>query len=217
MIAEDKEKTDTNSEEQEEQKSKKERLAEKLDMPHLFGKYDMDEVEITDPGLKKYINLLPILVPHSGGVHSDDRFGNEDVSIVERLVNSLMKNEDYTGKKSKAYRMVKETMDIIHEKTDQNPVQILVDAIENSAPREETTQITYGGISVPKSVDVSPLRRLSLAVNNNTKGAIKASYKNSRSISGCLADELIKSSKGDREGFGVSKKQEMERMAQSAR
>lgn len=216
MNEEDEERSDSNQE-QEDLEDKKERLSEELEMPLLFGKYDMEEVKVIDPGLKKYVNLFPILVPHSGGTHSGDRFGNQEVSIIERVVNSLMKNEDYTGKKSKAYTTLKETMNIIHERTDQNPVQILVDAIENSSPREETTQITYGGISVPKSVDVSPLRRLSLAVNNNTKGAIKASYKNEKPIAECLADELIKSANGDRDGFGVSKKQEMERMAQSAR
>lgn len=196
---------------------KREELFEDLEMPLLFGKYDMKEVEVTDPGLKRYINLIPILLPHSGGTHSNERFGSLEVSIIEKLINNLMRSEEYTGKKTKCYNNVKEAMDKIHDKTEKNPVQIMVEAIENSAPREETTQITYGGISVPKAVDVSPMRRLSIALRNNTKGAIKASYKNSKDIAECLAEEMMKASNGDRDSFGVSKKEEMERMAQSAR
>jgi len=197
--------------------TRKQRMYENLEMPLLFDKYDMKEVEVIDPGLKKYINLFPILVPHSGGTHSNQRFGNQEVSIIEKLINSLMRREEYTGKKAKCYNKIKEAMDIIHDKTDNNPVQVLVDAIENSAPKEETTQITYGGISVPKAVDVSPIRRLSIAVGNNTKGAVKASYKNKKDISECLAEELMKAANGDRNSYAVSKKEEIERMAQSAR
>jgi len=197
--------------------TKRQRLYENLEMPLLFDKYDMKDVEVTDPGLKKYINLLPILVPHSGGTHSNERFGNQEVSIIEKLINSLMRRQEYTGKKAKCYNSIKDAMDIIHEKTGKNPVQILVDAIENSAPKEETTQITYGGISVPKAVDVSPIRRLSIAVGNNTKGAVKASYKNKKDIAQCLAEELMKAANKDRNSYAVSKKEEIERMAQSAR
>ena len=197
--------------------TKRQRLYENLEMPLLFDKYDMKDVEVTDPGLKKYINLLPILVPHSGGTHSNERFGNQEVSIIEKLINSLMRRQEYTGKKTKCYNTIKDAMDIIHEKTGKNPVQILVDAIEHSAPKEETTQITYGGISVPKAVDVAPIRRLSIAVGNNTKGAVKASYKNKKDIAQCLAEELMKAANKDRNSYAVSKKEEIERMAQSAR
>ena len=177
----------------------------------------MKEVEVEDPGLEKYIDLLPILLPHSGGTHANKRFKKEEVSIIERLINNMMRTEDFTGKKLKAYNAVKDAMDIIHERTEKNPVQVLVDAIENSAPREETTQITYGGISVPKAVDVSPCRRISLALSKISQGAVKASYKNRKDISTCLAEELIMASRKDKNSFGVSKKEETERMAASAR
>ena len=207
----------TEDEENKDVMTRKQRMYENLEMPLLFDKYDMEEVKVTDPGLKKYINLFPILVPHSGGTHSNQRFGNQEVSIIEKLINSLMRREEYTGKKAKCYNKIKEAMDIIHERTDNNPVQVLVDAIENSAPREETTQITYGGISVPKAVDVSPCRRISLALSKISQGAVKASYKNKKDISTCLAEELIMASRKDKNSFGVSKKEETERMAASAR
>lgn len=195
----------------------KEEVFETLEMPSLFGKYDMEEVKVTDPGLKRYINILPILLPHSGGTHGNQRFGTMGVSIIERLINAMMRTNEFTGKKTKAYNIVKDSMDIIDERAGRNPVQVLVEAVENSAPREETTQITYGGISVPKAVDVSPSRRVSIAISNNAKGAVKAAYKNDKGVAVCLAEELLKASDGERDSFGVSKKEEMERMAQSAR
>jgi len=205
------------TEEQETVKSDREELYESLDMPLLFGKYDMKEVEVDDPGLEKYIDLLPILLPHSGGTHANKRFKKEEISIIERLINNMMRTEDFTGKKLKAYNVVRDALDTVHERAEKNPVQVLIDAIENSAPREETTQITYGGISVPKAVDVSPCRRISLALSKITQGAVKASYKNKKDISTCLAEELIMASRKDRNSFGVSKKEETERMAASAR
>ncbi len=206
------------AEEKKEEVQKSEKgIFDTLEMPLLFDKYDMKEVKITDPGLKKYINLTPVLVPHSGGRHGNKKFGNTDVSIIERLINFMMRTERFTGKKMKAYKAVKEAMDIIHERTEKNPVQILITAIEHSSPKEETTQIRYGGISVPKAVDVSPSRRTSIALSNNAKGAVKASYKNKRSISECLANELMNAAKGEKTSFAVSRKEEMERMAQSAR
>ncbi|MBS3781093.1 MAG: 30S ribosomal protein S7 [Candidatus Thermoplasmatota archaeon] len=209
--------TEEEIEEQETTGSDRERLYESLDMPLLFGKYDMKEVEVTDPGLEKYMDLLPILLPHSGGTHANKRFKKEEVSIIERLINHMMRTQDFTGKKLKSYNVVRDALDIIYERTEKNPVQVLVDAIENSAPREETTQITYGGISVPKAVDVSPCRRISLALSKISQGAVKASYKNKKDISTCLAEELIMASRKDRNSFGVSKKEETERMAASAR
>ncbi len=208
---------DEETEDQETFGRDREKLYESLNMPLLFGKYDMKEVEVDDPGLKRYINLLPILLPHSGGTHANKRFKKEEISIIERLINHMMRTEDFTGKKLKAYNVARDAMDIIHERTDNNPVQVLVDAIENSAPREETTQITYGGISVPKAVDVSPCRRISLALSKISQGAVKASYKNKKDISTCLAEELIMASRKDKNSFGVSKKEETERMAASAR
>ncbi len=200
-----------------EEQRKRERLYEELEMPLLFDKYDMKEVEVKDPGLDRYINLLPILVPHSGGEHAKKRFEKEKISIIERLINHIMRTQEYTGKKMKSYNSIKDAMDEIHERTEENPVQILVRAIENSAPREETTQITYGGISVPKAVDVSPCRRISLALSKIAQGAVNASYKNNKDISICLAEELIKASRADRDSFAVNKKEETERMAASAR
>jgi small subunit ribosomal protein S7 len=183
----------------------------------IFGKYDLSEVTVNDGGLAKYIDLTPTNVPHSGGKHANRWFGKSKLSIVERLINNIMRTEKYTGKKLKAYKAVSEAFDIIAQKTKKNPVQVLVEGLENAAPREEVTRLQFGGISVPKAVDVSPQRRLDIALRNLSTGCVKASTKNKKPISSCIADEIMLASKGDMTSFSVAKKEEIERVAQSAR
>ena len=183
----------------------------------IFGKYDTSDVIINDGGLAKYIDLTPTNVPHSGGKHANRWFGKSRLSIVERLINNIMRTEKYTGKKMKAYKTVSQAFDIVAAKTKKNPVQVLVEAIENAAPREEVTRLQFGGISVPKAVDISPQRRLDIALRNIATGVVAASAKNKKSIEDCLADELMLASRGDMTSFAVAKKEESERVAQSAR
>ena len=105
----------------------------------------------------------------------------------------------------------------VAEKSKDNPVQVLVTAIVNAAPREEVTRLRYGGINVPKAVDVSPMRRLDIVLRLLATGATEASFKSTKPISQCLADEILKAYKNDPQSFAVAKKDEVERVAKSAR
>ena len=183
----------------------------------LFEKYDLAEVAVHDPGLARYINLTAIVIPHTGGRYANKPFGKAKSNIVERLINGMMRSEDFTGKKSKAIRVVREAFEIIGERTKQNPVQVLVNALEKAAPREEITRLRFGGISVPRAVDVSPSRRLDMALRNLTTGATAASFKSPKPIQQCLADEILKASRGEMESAAITKKEELERIAMSAR
>jgi len=183
----------------------------------VFGKYDTSEIVIEDAGLAKYIDLNSTSVPHSGGKHAGRWFGKSNLSIVERLINNIMRTEKYTGKKLKAYRTVSKAFDIIASKTKQNPIQVLVECLQNAAPREEVTRLQFGGISVPKAVDISPQRRLDIALRNLSTGVVAASSKNKKAIEDCLADEIMLAARGDMTSFSVAKKEESERVAQSAR
>jgi len=183
----------------------------------MFGKYDTTEVIVNDGGLAKYIDLTPTNVPHSGGKHANRWFGKSKLSIVERLINNIMRTEKYTGKKMKAYKAVADAFAIIEAKTKKNPIQVLVDGLENAAPREEVTRLQFGGISVPKAVDISPQRRLDIALRNLSTGVVQASMKNKKAIHECLADEIMLAAKGDMTSYSVAKKEEIERVAQSAR
>lgn len=182
----------------------------------MLQKYDMSQVQIEDKGLARYINLD---VQHffTGAVNANKIFGKSKISIVERLINILMKTEMYTGQKTKSYAVVKDAFDIIDKKFKTNPIQTLVDALQNAAPKEETTRLRFGGIMVPKAVDVAPQRRLDIALRNISLGVKTASYRNTKNIASCLADELIKASKNDPASFAITKKNEIERVAKSAR
>ncbi len=192
-------------------------VAPPFPMPPLFGKYPFEGVVVQDPGLAPYLYLYPVYLPHSEGRLSGRPFMKVHMHLVERLTNHLMKGGKFTGKKSKALRVVREAFDEVAAREHMNPIQLLVRAVENAAPREEVTRLQFGGISVPRAVDSAPARRVHVAVRNLARGAIKASHKSTKSISSCLATEIALAAKGDLTSFAVGRKEEVERIAQSAR
>ncbi len=183
----------------------------------LFGKWSLKNIEVRDPGLKKYISLKPVFVPHTEGRHEHRRFAKSKVPIVERLINNMMRPGKNTGKKHLATNIVMTAFEIIHLKTGENPIQVLIRAIENAAPREETTRIMYGGILYHVSVDVAPQRRVDLALRFLTEGARMASFNNPKTIEEALADEIIAAANNDTSSYAIRRKEEIERIALSAR
>ncbi|RLI44149.1 30S ribosomal protein S7 [Candidatus Bathyarchaeota archaeon] len=183
----------------------------------LFGKWSFEGIEVENPGLKRYISLKPIHIPHSMGRHEHGRFHKANVNIVERLVNNLMRPGSSAGKKARAINLVRNAFEIIHLRTGQNPIQVLVKAIENSAPCEDTTRISYGGVVYHLAVDISPLRRVDLALRFLSEGARKAAFGNPRSLEECLAEELILAANHDTKCKAIQKRHEMERVARASR
>jgi small subunit ribosomal protein S7 len=197
----------------------------------VFDKWETS-VEVRDAGLQSYINLDTLILPHTGGRVEAVRFWKNKLTIVERLINKIMRSGatkrkvaghfirrhgGYSGKKGKAFKTVDKAFDIIHTKTEENPVQVLVRAIEHSAPREEVTTLTYGGVSYHQSVDIAPQRRLDIALKNIALGASEKTFKSKISYAQALAEELTLGSNADVKSYAVSKKEEIERIAKSAR
>jgi small subunit ribosomal protein S7 len=183
----------------------------------LFQKWSFKDVGVTDAGLQRYISLRPVVLPHSMGRHEHKRFRKASVNIVERLINDLMRPGKNSGKKARVINIVRHAFEIINLRTGKNPVEVLVKAVENSAPCEDTTRISYGGIVYHLSVDVAPQRRIDLALRNITEGARQLSINNPRSIEECLADELIMAGNNDMKSYAVAKRNETERVAQASR
>jgi small subunit ribosomal protein S7 len=183
----------------------------------LFQKWAFKDITVKDIGLQRYLNLTPMVAPHSMGRHEHQRFRKAKVNIVERLINSLMRSGKNSGKKAKATNIVKETFEIINLRTGKNPIEILVKAVENAAPCEDTTRVSYGGVVYHLSVDVAPQRRIDLAIRHISEGARAASINNPRSIQETLADELVLAANKDIKSAGVAKRNEIERVAQSSR
>jgi small subunit ribosomal protein S7 len=183
----------------------------------LFDKYPFTGVVVTNPGLQRYININPVSIPHSSARHANRPFAKINVNIVERLINGMMRTEWATGEKAKMYRVVEDAFDIIAKRTKSNPIQVFVDALCNSAPKEEVTRLRYGGINVPKAVDVSASRRLDIAMRNICRGALSSSHNNKKRLEQCLADEIVLASNREINSYAVAKKEELERIAASAR
>jgi small subunit ribosomal protein S7 len=183
----------------------------------LFQKWTFNEINVKDPGLQRYINLTPMTLPHSMGRHEHQRFRKARVNIVERFINGFMRPGKNAGKKARATNMVKHAFEIIHIRTGKNPIEILVQAVENSAPAEDTTRLSYGGVVYHLSVDIAPQRRIDLSLRNLTEGARKNAANNPRSLPETIADELILAANNDIKSAGVAKRNEIERIAQSSR
>ncbi|HYK93187.1 MAG TPA: 30S ribosomal protein S7 [Thermoplasmata archaeon] len=186
-------------------------------LPPLFGQFSFEGIEVHDPGLQPYLYLHPIYAPHTEGKLTGRPFLKSHMHVVERLANHLMKGGKFTGKKSKALKTIRLAFQELAKSEKQNPLQLLVNAIENAAPREEVTRLQFGGISVPRAVDASPARRLNVAIRNIALGAIQSSRKSTKAIESCLATEIALAAKGDLTSFAVGRKEEVERVAQSAR
>lgn len=195
----------------------------------LFGKWST-EVKVSDPGMGEYINLKPLLIPSTGAHHTKKQFWKKKTPIVERLIAKLgvtghhsMNRKHYftsgrnTGKKQMHMRFVEKAFEAIEQKTKQNPVQVLVQAIENVAPRAEVTAIEFGGMRHPVPVDVSPQRRVDLALSMIAKGSMKRSIGNKTPYWQILADELMMAAVKDPKSFAIEKKESTERQAEASR
>ncbi|MBD3192997.1 MAG: 30S ribosomal protein S7 [Candidatus Heimdallarchaeota archaeon] len=201
----------------EEEEEKEEEIFEFADEIKLFNKWSYKDLVVEDPGLKAYISLKPVITPHTGGRYEHQRFKKAEMPIVERLVNKMMKTSQGAGKKQRMIKAVRIAFEIINLQTGKNPIQVLIDAIQNSAPREEVTRITYGGMAQLQSVDVAPMRRVDIALRNIVEGVYRKSFNNILTAEEILAKELIDAAENNSGSYAVSKMQEVERIALSAR
>jgi len=186
----------------------------------LFGKWSFDDIEIRDISLEDYIACKgdhSVYLPHTAGRYQQKRFRKASCPIVERLVCCLMKKGRNNGKKLMAVRIVQHTLEIIHLLTDQNPIQVVVDAIINSGPREDSTRVGGAGVVRRQAVDMSPFRRVNYALYLLATGAREASFRNLKTMSECLAEELINAARGSSNSYAIKKKDEIERVSKSNR
>ena len=191
----------------------------------LFRKWDISDIKIVDPGLQTAISLRKCIIPLTFGRSALKRFNKADVNIVERLANKMMRfGKKYakntgrmTGKKTKVLNTVKTAFDIIALKTGKNPVEILVRAVEFSAPNEDTTRIVSGGTVYHVSVDVAPIRRVDLALKFISDAIKEATFSNPKPIEEHMAEQLILAASNDPAAPSVKKKNELERIAQASR
>jgi small subunit ribosomal protein S7 len=121
------------------------------------------------------------------------------------------------GKKARIFKTIDTALDIINLETGKNPIELLVKAVENASPNEDTTRIVYGGVVYHVSVDVAPLRRVDLALRFIAEGVRESTYSSLQSIEDVLAKEIILTAANDMSSYAIKKKNEQERIAMSSR
>ncbi len=197
----------------------------------LFGKYPLNDVKVEDQSISSYIRFGNYEYPNIFGRRKFQSYYNAHISIIERLMNKLMRGGTgkkiggkvirtegrLQGKKLKVMHIVEDSFEKISKKTGKNPVQVFVDAIEHAAPIEDTTRVRYGGISYNVAVGISAQRRVDVALKNIALSAIIGSFNKRKSVADALADELILAATNSSESYAIKKRTDVERIAKRAR
>jgi small subunit ribosomal protein S7 len=193
----------------------------------IFDLWDVEGIQIQDPGLKRVVNLdIKLLLKNHGRARKE--FAKSRVNIVERLINILQvpgsRGKKHkiitrwnTGKYNKNAKIVIDAFKIIQNKTKENPIGVLVRAIDRCAPRDEVTSIEYGGARYPQAVDISPMRRVNLVLRFLVHGAYDKAFNKKATITQSLAKEIMLTAEGSSESFAIQKKNDLEKQADSAR
>ena len=191
-----------------------------MDQICLFNKWSYKDLEVKDISLYPYLAIegkYSTYLPHTVGRYNAKKFHKASCPLVERLVCGLMMHGRNNGKKLKAIRILKHSFEIINLLTNENPIQFLINAVVNSGPKEDSTRVGYTGTARRQSVDVSPLRRINSAIQLITMGARESAFRNVKTFSECLSDELINAARGSSNSYAIKKKDEIERVARANR
>jgi len=185
--------------------------------PKLFGKWKYN-VTCDDMSLEDYISVKEVFAPHTAGRYQTRAFRKAMCPIIERMACSLMMHGRNNGKKLKAIRIIKQALEIIHlVHPEQNPMKVVIDAVKNGGPREDSCKVGSSGTVRRQAVDVSPIRRVNQAIYLITTGARLAAFRSIKSVAECLADEIVNCAKESSNSFAIKKKDDIERVAKANR
>jgi small subunit ribosomal protein S7 len=126
--------------------------------------------------------------------------------LVAKMIHAVMKQ----GKKRVAEKLVYGSMDIIKDKTKEDPVSVLKKAIENAKPMVEVKSRRVGGATYQVPVEIRPDRRLSLSIRWLVNFATERSEKTMVSK---LSSELIDAF--NNRGTTIKKKEDTHKMAEA--
>jgi len=138
-------------------------------------------------------------------VFPDPKYG--DV-VISKFMNSIM----YAGKKSVAESIVYGALDIVIDKTRQDPVEVFRQALDNVMPTVEVRSRRVGGATYQVPVEVRTERRQALAIRWLISAARK---RNEKTMIGRLSGELLDAS--NNRGTAVKKREDTHRMAEANR
>jgi small subunit ribosomal protein S7 len=133
----------------------------------------------------------------------DPKFGSE---ILAKFMNVVMLD----GKKAVAEKIVYGALDIIAERSKQNPVEIFGQALENIRPMVEVKSRRVGGATYQVPVEVRPNRQNALAMRWMVEAARK---RGGKSMGVRLADEVLDAV--EKRGSAFKKREDVHRMAEA--
>jgi small subunit ribosomal protein S7 len=131
--------------------------------------------------------------------------------LVSRFVNDLMKD----GKKSVAYSIFYDTLDIVEKRmkdTDLNPLEIWKKALENITPAVEVKSRRVGGATFQVPMEIRQERKVAISIKNLI---LFASKRSGKSMADKLAAEVVAAY--NNEGGAFKRKEDTHRMAEANR
>lgn len=141
--------------------------------------------------------------PKQRTIAPDPRFGDP---MVTQFVNNLM----LQGKKTTSLKVFYDAMDLIKNRTGEDPHETWKKALSNATPQVEVRSRRIGGATFQIPTEINPKRKLSIGM----KWLIRfARVRSGKGMAEKLSAELIAASKG--EGAAVKRKEDTHRMAES--
>jgi small subunit ribosomal protein S7 len=129
--------------------------------------------------------------------------------LVTRFINNLM----YSGKKSTAFSVFYDAMDIVAQRmkdSEKAPLEIWKKALENITPQVEVKSRRVGGATFQVPIEVRPDRKIALSMKNLILYARK---RGGKSMSDKLAAEVVAAF--NEEGGAFKRKEDMHKMAEA--
>jgi small subunit ribosomal protein S7 len=136
-------------------------------------------------------------------IEADPVYGD---TLVAKMIHGVMKQ----GKKRVAEQVVYGSMDIIKEKTKEDPVAVVKKAVDNTKPMVEVKSRRVGGATYQVPVEIRPERRLSLAIRWIVGFARERGEK---TMTDRLSAELIDAF--NNRGLTIKKKEDTHKMAEA--
>ena len=141
--------------------------------------------------------------PKKRTILPDPKFGD---TLVTKFVNNMM----YSGKKNIAYEIFYAAMDIVAEKTKEDPVEVWKKALANVTPNVEVRSRRIGGATFQIPSEIRPGRKMSIGMKNLISFSRK---RHEKTMGEMLAGEILAAYKD--EGSAFKKKEDTHRMAEA--
>ena len=128
--------------------------------------------------------------------------------LLSRFINRL----NFQGKKSTAERLVYDALEIVQQKTKEDPIAVFTKAVENVRPILEVKARRVGGANYQVPIEVRPARSSTLAMRWMLSAARD---RKGRPMAEQLAEEIVLAYR--KEGAAFKKREDTHRMAEANR